>query len=691
MVQHLPAWLLLAFATVVSLAVFCSFRQDQQISGTYGCEMSWMTPSYTRIQKGELHKTKYALYLYREQGWDTLDEPSGHPVIFIPGNAGSYQQVRSIASSASRQFYSHAGGHRAGDMDGAMTLDFFALDLNEDFSAFHAATLREQAEYTAESIRRVLSLYDHLPAHRRPRQVTILGHSMGGVVARLAMTLGVDHLIDVVFTLSTPHALPPLTFEYGMESIYRSISAYRLNASRPLLFSLCGGVSDTQIVSDTCVLGEEVVGPSDGFAVFTTGISGVWTGVEHQTMVWCHQIRWTVARALLEMSKSQDREAKLLAADRWLLRGTLPKSIVSPRHREAFELPVTSSRMTIIVHDENEVTLDDTIRWCDVDGSCEDITPAIQAFPAPREETAPFPFPGEGVKSGEVAYALDFELPKPQGILSLRGTRPEAVTAGSHEDYVSTDNAWTSTAASPFAPHLTINFAKVLTSSLLVRRLRVEIPSCRGGRRPWILHSSIPTSPLASTTHESRFYRANATAKDIYLHSHVGGAPFMAGQATSLGMTIDIFQSPGCEIRGLHSSIDIGASLSKVVIRYRMAAIAWMLGWTAIIIRCQLSFYERSATIPPIHLVLREMARKDVWRTIVLLTGAGALQVISLPSLRPHDLLLGTTQLALMPLQPVLALWSLGIVVAVWLVVGLLARCGARLCAAAGFATPSSR
>ncbi len=32
----------------------------------------------------------------------------GAPVLFIPGNAGSSHQVRSIASSATRQFYSEA-------------------------------------------------------------------------------------------------------------------------------------------------------------------------------------------------------------------------------------------------------------------------------------------------------------------------------------------------------------------------------------------------------------------------------------------------------------------------------------------------------------------------------------------------------------------------------------------------------
>jgi glycosylphosphatidylinositol deacylase len=48
-------------------------------------------------------------------------------VIFIPGNAGSFKQVRSIASSASRQYYTENGGVAEGmeDMD---SLDFFASE-----------------------------------------------------------------------------------------------------------------------------------------------------------------------------------------------------------------------------------------------------------------------------------------------------------------------------------------------------------------------------------------------------------------------------------------------------------------------------------------------------------------------------------------------------------------------------------
>jgi glycosylphosphatidylinositol deacylase len=127
------------FYAILTWLVYRSYVQDQMHSGSWGCEMSWMTPSYIRLAWPEAPSKKYSIYLYREQGWDTEERVSslsgnpflirlqlkGHPVIFIPGNAGSYQQVRSIASSASRQFHEHPGG-RADDMQDAKSLDFFA-------------------------------------------------------------------------------------------------------------------------------------------------------------------------------------------------------------------------------------------------------------------------------------------------------------------------------------------------------------------------------------------------------------------------------------------------------------------------------------------------------------------------------------------------------------------------------------
>lgn len=91
-------WLIVAIAALISWQTYRGVTEDRTGLGRWGCEMSWMTPSYRLIP---FRPSRYRLYLYREQGWDN-ETPTGRPVLFIPGNAGSYQQVRSIASYAAR-------------------------------------------------------------------------------------------------------------------------------------------------------------------------------------------------------------------------------------------------------------------------------------------------------------------------------------------------------------------------------------------------------------------------------------------------------------------------------------------------------------------------------------------------------------------------------------------------------------
>lgn len=83
----------------LSWQTYHGFIATRRTIGSWGCEMSWMTPSYSLVPFQP--ESRYRLYLYREQGWDA-DDARGRPILFIPGNAGSYQQVRSIASLAAR-------------------------------------------------------------------------------------------------------------------------------------------------------------------------------------------------------------------------------------------------------------------------------------------------------------------------------------------------------------------------------------------------------------------------------------------------------------------------------------------------------------------------------------------------------------------------------------------------------------
>ncbi|KAI1192557.1 PGAP1-like protein-domain-containing protein [Nemania serpens] len=294
-----------------------------------GCRMSWMSPSFVHFSDFDTEHTrlasKYSLYLYREQGIDNGPKVRGIPVLFIPGNAGSYKQVRSIASESARHFHETVHPNVAAADSGVKNLDFFTLDFNEDFTAFHGQTMLDQAEYVNEAIRYILSLYldpqksERDPNLPDPSSVIILGHSMGGIVARAAFVMPnfQPHSINTIVTMSAPHARPPVTFDPLIVKIYQDINDHWRDAysaqsimehslSRVTLVSIAGGGLDTVVPSDYASL-ESIVPETHGFTVFTSTIPTVWTSMDHQAITWCDQFRKVIVKALYDIVDSRHK------------------------------------------------------------------------------------------------------------------------------------------------------------------------------------------------------------------------------------------------------------------------------------------------------------------------------------------------------------------------------------------------
>ena len=350
-----------------------------------------------------------------------------------------------------------------------------SVDYNEDFSAFHAATLREQARFLAHSVRHALEQYSHLPASDRPQHVTLLGHSMGGIVARLALE-ELPGLIDVIVTMSTPHALPPVPLERDMDVIWNTIGRQVYNATSPLLFSICGGTADTQIASDACVIPEKSLGASDGFTVFTTGMPGTWTSVEHQTMVWCHQVRWRVAKVLLEMTARPERQARLQVAEEWFL-GIRPRS--GTLKSGVRKIPVTSRAMSVKINSPAAHDLASPVQWCETKNDCRIINVDTTILPSPVNVEAPFPLPGEGVRSDEQAIVIETRLPKPAGWLEMDVREDVQLVIGRNKTIRVLGDDWEGE-LDPLDTHLSLQFPGITASSLFVHRLVLETPKCQG-------------------------------------------------------------------------------------------------------------------------------------------------------------------------------------------------------------------
>ncbi|CAI5535346.1 unnamed protein product [Closterium sp. Naga37s-1] len=317
------------------------------------------------LEKQGLDATSvYSLFLYREgRAWggsssEEEEEKSlcgAVPVLFIPGNAGCYKQVRSLASVSHHIYHASHAQHEsrnsppcfacgddphtepltpvkpAADSDGKKEsgeargegaagtgkggrgsaaypcrLVWFSVDLREHLSALHTALLHKQAAFVAAAVTQILSLYSascaSTPAH--PPSVLLVGHSMGGIVARLAHRRlrggggvregrnremeeevkgcawkdeaqegggGIQELesgrcsivhqegsghdsVHTIVTIATPHSLFPLPLQPSMHALYHSLIQHTPNSpsSALLLASLAAGRSDWQVRFASC-------------------------------------------------------------------------------------------------------------------------------------------------------------------------------------------------------------------------------------------------------------------------------------------------------------------------------------------------------------------------------------------------------------------------------------------------------
>ncbi|GFP84961.1 GPI inositol-deacylase [Phtheirospermum japonicum] len=265
-----------------------------------GCVMTYMYPTYIPVPTPQnVSSAKYGMYLYHE-GWrkidfnDHLKHLNGVPVLFIPGNG---------------------------------------VDLEGEHSAMDGRILQEHAEYVVYAIHRDDDgILDHYKESRDarakegssvsgslPKSVILVGHSMGGFIARAAVVH--PHLrksaVETVLTLSTPHQSPPVALQPSLGHYYAHVNeawrkGYEVQTSRgghylsdPLLshvvvVSISGGYNDYQVRTKLESL-DGIVPPTHGFMISSTAMKNVWLSMEHQVILWCNQLVVQVSHTLLSL------------------------------------------------------------------------------------------------------------------------------------------------------------------------------------------------------------------------------------------------------------------------------------------------------------------------------------------------------------------------------------------------------
>lgn len=659
------------------------------------CRMSWMSPSY--ILQANFDKKwsqlagRYSLWLYREVGWE--EKLHGQPVLFIPGNAGSSRQVRSIASSSTRQYFSQP--YTPALSAPLRPIDYFSVDFNEDFSALHGPTLDAQRQYCAAAVSYILSLYES------GTKIILMGHSMGGIVATALLP---NPNVSAVITMSSPHALPPARFDRRIPDIYARTQKVLAHDPTPVL-SLCGGATDGMIPSEYCILPVPETNEGEMVpyrrTVFTSALEGAWTGVSHQVIVWCHQVRWRVARAAIELSgvsTLKDQEERL---DRWLSdglrlparesRSTLPSETIQGAHMvDSISLhnPTESKAYILRVPDHGSRF----VLWVDK-GS---ISPLSLAHPSPLSVGAvycdgkagpcqtlrpneyrilPHPFPSpnaEGIDESEGIIVLEanvnsghfivvnIEYADGHGSITAGFTPPEPIVV--HDGAFRAIWSKIPIPLNPNSLSAVVHLPNLRSHSFLVYRVVPVFDityTCSSSPLlpPMLTH----TSP--SEAHHHSLHPDSA----VYLHAHTD-APYLPHNPGAQGVAFTIRASYGCAPAALHLTIDWWRTLGRLGPRLWPAVAAWSVGLASLMLMRALPARISS---PPTRLTVGESLstwiRQDLWAY-----GIPSVLVFGVVPLSPAFGLGTQGELLFTPLYAVILVLSSGTLCALWVVLQLL-------------------
>uniref|UniRef100_A0A8C3EGA9 GPI inositol-deacylase n=1 Tax=Corvus moneduloides TaxID=1196302 RepID=A0A8C3EGA9_CORMO len=247
----------------------------------------------------------YELYLYGEGNYAEENKNlllTGIPVLFLPGNAGSYKQVRSLGSIALR---------KAEDVDFKYHFNFFSVNFNEELVALYGGSLQRQTKFVHECIKVILKLYRD--QEFAPSSVAIVGHSMGGLVARALLTLKnfKPELINLLITQATPHIAPVMPLDKYLTDFYTAVNNHWILKAQDLrnltTLSVAGGFRDYQVRSGLAFL-PRLSQHDSALSVVSSAVPRAWASTDHLSIVWCKELILATIRAFFDLIDENTRQ-----------------------------------------------------------------------------------------------------------------------------------------------------------------------------------------------------------------------------------------------------------------------------------------------------------------------------------------------------------------------------------------------
>lgn len=140
---------------------------------------------------------------------------------------------------------------------------YFAMDFeggssSSSLSAVHGSEVISQAYSTNRALHKIRNLYKKRSSNES-LHIIVVGHSIGGVVARGSLLLP-NHphcVVKIIIQLSAPNQRPPYALDATLDSVYQAINngwdAANLNRTKSRSISECGNWTEQQIQQATAL------------------------------------------------------------------------------------------------------------------------------------------------------------------------------------------------------------------------------------------------------------------------------------------------------------------------------------------------------------------------------------------------------------------------------------------------------
>ncbi|RWS27273.1 GPI inositol-deacylase-like protein [Leptotrombidium deliense] len=292
------------------------------------------------------------------------------PVLFVPGNGGSYKQVRSFGSIALRM---------ADESLSSYNFDFFTINFNEELSGLSGDLLIGQTEFLYECIEAIKKLY--MKVGRRVSLI-VIGHSVGGLISRAVFTdTNFDPAsVDLLITLATPHQragfctflnsfyvinndlqflkrfVAVLPIDLSSTTFYEKVNnQWSIIRSQPQLshltvVSINGGFNDKLVRSELTQLPVPLIQNGD-ITLGTSLIPDVWVSTDHLCIVWCRQLIIKLMRLLYDLIEkdsnhvTNDLELRKKVIEYHLIKRTREKTYPTSLVPEKSVIPAAADNM----------------------------------------------------------------------------------------------------------------------------------------------------------------------------------------------------------------------------------------------------------------------------------------------------------------------------------------------------------